>query len=144
MCAKNLHNKTYLKDTRRNLRNNLTSAKATLWTLIKNKQLLGRKVRRQHSIGNFIVDFYCPSENLVLEIDGGIHNNPGVANSDFERDKILNELGFKVCRIENDLVFEQSQMALDLIVSFFSKELTTPDPSLKKGGELELYLIEFC
>jgi very-short-patch-repair endonuclease len=54
-------NKIEIKFFRQNLRNNSTSAEAALWNLIKNKKLDGRKFRRQHSLGNYIVDFYCSS-----------------------------------------------------------------------------------
>ena len=121
------HNVSYLKEFRRNLRNNLTSAEAALWCLLKNSQLQGRKFRRQHSIENYIVDFYCPSEKLIIEVDGSIHDNQGVANADYIRDLILESLGFKVLRIENQLVFEQPGTALNLILSSFKE--TTPNPS---------------
>jgi very-short-patch-repair endonuclease len=58
------------KEYRRRLRNNLTPAEATLWLALKNKQLAGRRFKRQVSINHYIVDFYCPSEKLVIELDG--------------------------------------------------------------------------
>ena len=67
------HNKKSLKERRKHLRNNGTSAEATLWTLLSKSQLDGRKFRRQHSINSFIVDFYCPSEKLVIELNGEHH-----------------------------------------------------------------------
>ncbi|MEL6536768.1 MAG: DUF559 domain-containing protein, partial [Bacteroidota bacterium] len=69
-----LHNRKYLKERRQALRNNLTSAEATLWIFLKGRQLEGKKFRRQPSIGNYIVDFYCPEEQLVIELDGGLHD----------------------------------------------------------------------
>ncbi len=68
-----LHNRKYLKENRKMLRSNLTPAEAELWKHLKSSQLYGRKFRRQHSIGNFILDFYCPSEKLAIELDGQIH-----------------------------------------------------------------------
>jgi very-short-patch-repair endonuclease len=68
-----LHNGTHLKENRKDLRNNLTTAEATLWTFLQRRQLEGRKFRRQHSIGNYIVDFYCPQERLAVELDGEYH-----------------------------------------------------------------------
>jgi very-short-patch-repair endonuclease len=67
-----LYNKRELKDYRRALRNKSTSAEVTLWNFLKNGQL-GRKFRRQHSIGNYITDFCCPSEKLIIELDGNSH-----------------------------------------------------------------------
>lgn len=68
-----INNKTELKPFRKKLRNNSTSAEATLWTYLQKSQLENRKFRRQNSLGNFIADFYCPSEKLVIELDGEDH-----------------------------------------------------------------------
>jgi very-short-patch-repair endonuclease len=73
MAKQRIHNRVELKPFRKKLRNNSTSAEATLWTYLKNRQLEGRKFRRQHSIGNYIADFYCPEEQLVIELDGEGH-----------------------------------------------------------------------
>jgi very-short-patch-repair endonuclease len=83
---KQIFNRGYLKKARRDLRKNLTPAEATLWLMLKNKQLEGRRFRRQFSIGNFIVDFYCPSEKLVIELDGANHFTNSGSNADFIRD----------------------------------------------------------
>ncbi len=107
-----IHNRDYLKKYRKDLRNNLTSAEASLWTSLKSSQLKGRKFRRQHSIENFIVDFYCPSEKLIVELDGNQHYHSVGANADFERDARLNELGFTIIRFENKMVFEQLEWVL--------------------------------
>ena len=120
-----LHNRKYLKETRRALRNNLTPAEAVLWNLLKNMQLDGRKFRRQQSIKNYIVDFYCPSEKLIIELDGGVHDNLGQSNADYLRDKELNKLGYKVLRFENDLIFSHPQEVLNSIrVEFMSLEIS--------------------
>ena len=115
-----IHNRPYLKENRRTLRNNLTAAEATLWNMLKSKQLDGRKFRRQHSIENFIVDFYCPTEKLIIELDGSVHDNPGQANADYVRDERLRSSGFKILRIENELVFEQPETVLEQIRSLFN------------------------
>lgn len=60
------HNKKYLIDIRKELRRNMTPAEAYIWNELKGSQLEGRKFRRQHSIYNYIVDFYCPSEQLII------------------------------------------------------------------------------
>ena len=127
-----IHNRLYLKETRRTLRKNLTSAEAVLWRYLSRQQLEGRKFRRQHSIDNYIVDFYCASEKLILEVDGGIHNNPGQNNADFDRDKRLESLGFRVLRINNDLVFSQIEMVLESIKAC----LPPLDPLLFKEGKI--------
>ena len=100
------HNHAYLKEDRKQLRSQLTSAEATLWKSIKGKQLDGRKFRRQHSIDDFIVDFYCPSERLIVELDGGIHDNVGQAAADQHRDQILHSMGFIIMRFPNEEVIK--------------------------------------
>jgi len=113
------HNKKYLKRNRKELRNNLTSAEARLWSMLKNKKLDGRKFRRQHSIDNFIVDFYCPKEKLIIELDGNFHFNPISENADYSRDKLLENYGFKVLRFENKFVFQQPEIILNAIKNCF-------------------------
>jgi very-short-patch-repair endonuclease len=76
MKNKNLFNRKSLKFFRSSLRNKSTSAEAELWNILKSKKLNARKFRRQHSIGNYIVDFFCASEKLVIELDGNPHNQP--------------------------------------------------------------------
>jgi very-short-patch-repair endonuclease len=110
-----LHNKIQLKETRKVLRTNSTSAEATLWKSLKNKNLDGRKFRRQHSIHNYIVDFYCPSERIIIELDGAFHLDFINQQKDHERDQQLERLGYKVLRFENKFVFEDIEMVLNSI-----------------------------
>jgi very-short-patch-repair endonuclease len=64
------HNSPILKPVRKKLRKNLTPAEARMWSYLKSAQFNGLKFRRQHSIGPYIVDFYCPALRLALELDG--------------------------------------------------------------------------
>ena len=106
MKNKPIHNRKHLESFRKELRKNLTPAEAFLWKQLQKRQLKGRKFRRQHSIENFIVDFYCPEEKLIIELDGEIHKNATAEEKDRKRDKRLEELGFKVLRFENKMVFD--------------------------------------
>ena len=106
MKNKPIHNRKHLESFRKELRENLTPAEAFLWKNLQKRQLKGRKFRRQHSIENFIVDFYCPEEKLIIELDGEIHKNATAEEKDRKRDKRLEELGFKVLRFENKMVFD--------------------------------------
>ena len=115
------HNDKFLKNYRKELRNNLTIAEAKLWSLIKNKQLGDRKFRRQHSIGNFIVDFYCPKEKLVIELDGQIHYNLVSEEKDHKRDLILKAYDIKVLRFENKMVLEQQDIVMNAIKNEFKE-----------------------
>lgn len=108
-------NVSYLTSTRKELCNNATPAEAALWQLLKNSQLDGYKFRRQASIENYIVDFFCPAGNLVIELDGQIHHHPTVAENDKHRDERLKELGYTVLRFENKDVFNLTEWVLDEI-----------------------------
>ena len=116
-----LHNRKYLKENRQALRSNLTPAEAELWSYLKDGQLSGRKFRRQHSIGNYILDFYCPSEKVAIELDGQVHQHIVAEQVDTERDKALLELGIKVIRLENKEVFQNLEAVLLEISISFSK-----------------------
>jgi len=66
-------NKRSKKDLRKKLRNNGTAAEVALWKCLKGSQLLGKKFRRQSSIGRYIVDLYCPECRVIIELDGAPH-----------------------------------------------------------------------
>ena len=117
--SKPIHNLKILEGSRKNLRSNSTSSEAVLWTYLKGKQLKGRKFRRQHSIENYIVDFYCSEEKLVIELDGQGHYNTGGQVYDDFRDERLKALGFKVLRFENKLVFKNIESLLEEIEQQF-------------------------
>lgn len=114
-----IHNLRHLKKYRRRLRNNLTPAEAKLWKLLGKRRLAGRKFRRQHSVGRFILDFYCPSEKLAIELDGQRHFDDLVRQRDFERTVYLRQKGIRVLRFENRLVFEETEWVLGAIRSNF-------------------------
>ncbi len=121
--AKHIFNIKELKSYRINLRKNSTSAEVALWKLLKNKQLEGRKIRRQHSIGNFIVDFCCPSEKLIIELDGDIHGDYNQIEKDTKRDQYLQDLGFNILRFENRFVFQDPEYVLREIRKGFKNKL---------------------
>ncbi len=114
-----IHNRKYLKTFRKELRNNATKAETKLWQALKRSQLDNRKFRRQHSIENYIVDFYCPSEKLIVEIDGKVHDNSVNNDYDYKRTKELEKLGFKVIRFSNDDVFKNLDLILEAIKQEF-------------------------
>jgi len=118
---KNIHNHKYLEERRKELRKTLTPAEATLWKYLQKKQLKGRKFRRQHSVGNYIVDFYCASENLIIELDGAIHLDFARQNYDHERTQQLEGLGFIIVRFENKLIFENIEGVLEEIRNHFKE-----------------------
>ena len=104
-----------LEERRKTLRANLTPAEAALWRLLQRSQLQGRKFRRQHSIGRYVVDFYCPSERLILELEGSAHDSQFAAARDANRERFLTSAGLTVLRLENRHVFEDPDDVLEMI-----------------------------
>ena len=122
-----IHTLPHLKMFRTELRANLTPAEARLWTLIKNSQLDGRKFRRQHSVGRYILDFHCAAEKLGIELDGSRHYSGRGIEYDRERKLFLECFGINVIRFENRMVFDDEEWVLDRIrYEFGWRERTTP------------------
>jgi very-short-patch-repair endonuclease len=125
-----IHNRNHLKNFRKELRNNLTPAEAVLWKALQGKQLLGMKFRRQHSVENYILDFYCPRIRLAIELDGQAHFSSAGMESDMERDILLSNLHITVLRFENKAIFDNlagvleeiSQCVMQLTISNISPE----------------------
>ena len=104
---------------RRHLRRHGTPAEAALWRLLQRRQLHGRRFRRQHSVGPYVLDFYCPEERLAIELDGAVHSAPAQAAYDAERTRALEALGLRVIRFENGAVFAAPEGVLAAITAMF-------------------------
>ena len=117
--ATKLNNLSYLKDTRNHLRKNMTGAELVLWEVLKDKKLSGRKFRRQHSIGNYIADFYCPSEKLIIELDGQHHYTPDGMSKDLDRINHLAMMNINVIRFENIDVLNNLTSVVKAIKGYF-------------------------
>lgn len=102
----------------RELRKNATVAEKRLWALLRRKALRGIKFYRQYPIGYYIVDFYCPKHNLVIEIDGGIHDDPDQKKYDQERENHLRGTGLKVLRFRNEAVLNRIHEVTSKILQF--------------------------
>ena len=109
------HNKPTLKDIRRQLRREMTPAEAALWEKLRNKQFLNLKFTRQHSIGNYIVDFYCAHPRLVIEVDGEVHLESEQKEKDIHRDANLVDMDYIVLRFTNNEVLNNINQALKRI-----------------------------
>lgn len=99
---------------RRQLRKNTTEPERRLWAKIRNRQL-GVRFRRQHGIGEYIVDFYCPECNLVIELDGDSHFSPESLGNDATRDGFLSELNLQVKRFTNREIIQDLNSVLAII-----------------------------
>jgi len=95
------------------LRKNLTDAEKRLWYLFRDRRFLGYKFRRQHPVGNYIVDFICIEEFLIIEIDGGQHLEK--QNEDAKRTQFLKAQGYRVLRFWNDEVLVRTDSVLEVI-----------------------------
>jgi very-short-patch-repair endonuclease len=119
---KKLFNQKSLLPNRKSLRNNPTPFEIILWKYLQNSQLENRKFRRQHSIGNYVADFYCAKEKLIIEVDGDSHFvNDNAVKYDLKRTEFFNSLGIRVLRFSNLEVVESLEGVLMEIGNAFKK-----------------------
>ena len=97
----------------RSFRKTPTKAEAVLWAAVKGKKIDGYKFRRQQLILGFIVDFINADTGLIVEVDGGIHEE--TIEYDRERDAVFESAGFAILRLKNDFVLEQVEEAIEQI-----------------------------
>lgn len=119
----------FLTKKARALRQSQTKAENKLWQILRNRNFLDLKFRRQHPIKNFIVDFCCIKEQLIIELDGESHNNAFQQNYDDKRTRVLEKLGYTILRFENKIVFEDPELLLKEI-----KKSLTPALSQRRGS----------
>ena len=110
-----IHNISSLNTRRRELRRNSTRAEHLLWACLRKCQLDGKKFRRQHSIGPYIVDFYCPECRVIVELDGAAHMSLLGAERDARRSEFLQKFGCEIIRFENEQVFKNRDGVLEAI-----------------------------
>ena len=99
-----------------------TPAEDALWMNLKGKQLKGFKFRRQHIIADCIVDFVCIDKKLIIEVDGGYHENPEIVEYDKLRTELLESLGYKVIRFTNENVLVDMESVLTKIETELSNQ----------------------
>lgn len=122
----------------RRLRKNQTDAEKKLWTLLRNRQLNGIKFRRQFSIGNYILDFYCPQYRLGIEADGGQHYEDEGKQRDELRTRELNKLGIDILRFNDREILTNINGVYEIIQKTIGKrEVINPSPqsSPQRGEE---------
>jgi len=106
---------TRLKPFAREMRKAPTLAEKHLWQNMRKKQIGSSRFRRQHAIDRFIVDFYCAAAQLVIEVDGSIHDEPEQQEYDVLRQAALESLGLRVLRFRNEEVLENTTHVLEII-----------------------------
>jgi len=122
-----------LKQLSRQLRKNMTDAEKHLWAKIRMKQLKGYQFYRQKPIGDYIVDFFCPKEKLVVEIDGSQHLSDETVEYDRIRDEYLSSLGLRVLRFTNTDVLKHVEGVVERIEEEMSLRKIPLSPPLRKG-----------
>jgi len=94
----------YYQERARDLRSNMNDAEKRLWSRLRAHRMDGRKFRRQHALGRYIVDFVCLDTRLIIEVDGDSHANDSREALDAQRTAFLEKLGFRVLRFWDDYV----------------------------------------
>ncbi|WP_255452758.1 vitamin B12 dependent-methionine synthase activation domain-containing protein [Aquimarina sp. RZ0] len=122
-----------LKEYAKKMRNQPTDAESYLWKALSGKKLNGYEFERQHIIGTYIADFICLKENLIVEVDGAIHQLPENKSSDKERTQWLESEGYKVIRFTNEEVIHELDVVLDKILEELKK---TPPLGMKGAGKV--------
>ncbi|MBR6489453.1 MAG: DUF559 domain-containing protein [Muribaculaceae bacterium] len=121
--SKYAKNSPSTKFLRRELRNLSTLAEKSLWNWLKRDNVEGLRFRRQFSVDNYILDFYCPKLKLCIELDGDYHLHVNHPTLDAERDAfLLNKYGIHTLRFENHIVFQQPQTIINAIINFKNKQ----------------------
>ena len=120
-----IYNLTKFEERRRQLRRDSTKAEILLWNALRSKQFMSLKFRRQHSVGNYILDFYCDKIRLAIEVDGETHSTAHQQEYDRARTEWLNSMFIRVIRFTNDEVIED----LEGVLKRLRFAITSPDPS---------------
>jgi very-short-patch-repair endonuclease len=136
-----------LSELARELRKKQTSAEALLWELLRNRQLLGFKFRRQHQFGDYVADFYCRDAELVIECDGSVHEPNAQLDHDQNRYAYMIAQGVRILRFANDRVLNATEEVLEEIAKYLASAIEReermgagsasgphPDPLPKGGG----------
>ena len=111
----------------RQSRRKQTDAEKAVWEILRRKQISGFKFRRQESIGPYIVDFVSFGNKLIIEIDGGQHNEIGARSRDEARSAFLRSRGYKVMRFWNNDVLVNREAVAESIRAALERQ-DTPSP----------------
>ena len=124
-----------MKERVRNLRQNMTLAENRMWYYLRSRRLGGYKFVRQQVIDNYIVDFVCREKKLIVEVDGGQHMD--ATEYDEYRTRVLEAHGYRVLRVWNHDVFQNTAGVMEKILALLETEphlgTLIPSPSPKTG-----------
>ena len=106
---------------------------AKLWERIRKRQISGHYFRRQHPLGHFIVDFLCAQKGLIVELDGGVHEDPVQQQDDRAREGALRRAGFEVLRFHNREVIDD----IESVIACIARKLAGHEALSTSGGKGE-------
>jgi isoleucyl-tRNA synthetase len=122
-----------INDLAKQNRKNPTPAEDILWQQLRGKKLEGYKFRRQHQIGDFIVDFICLEKRLIVEVDGGYHNKSDAIEYDKLRTQFFSFYGYKVIRFKNEEVIGDIESVLNKVYMALCHRPTLTKEDIKAG-----------
>ncbi|PIQ34788.1 MAG: hypothetical protein COW62_00665 [Zetaproteobacteria bacterium CG17_big_fil_post_rev_8_21_14_2_50_50_13] len=108
----------------RTLRHTQTDAEKLMWQALRNRNVANAKFRRQHPVGDFILDFYCHEQKIAVELDGGQHFEKAGQEADKQRTQTLNALGIRVLRFDNRQVLTETEEVLEEIYDALTPTLS--------------------
>lgn len=114
----------------RRLRRRSTDAERALWRALRSRQLTGMKFRRQHPIGGYVLDFFCETARVGVELDGGQHAEPEMKRRDEQRARDLERMGIRLIRFWDNDVLTKTEAVLQRI----AEAVADPSPLPSPGG----------
>jgi adenine-specific DNA-methyltransferase len=124
---------THNRQRARDLRRTQTEPEQLVWKKLRDRRFADFKFRWQYPLGNYIVDFVCLGRRLILELDGGHHDEPTQENYDARRDAWLGSQGFKLLRFWNHQGMSEWDIVEDIIWNELPTIPLTPNPSPAAG-----------
>ena len=121
MESHRIHNQPEQKELRRQLRAKSTPEENALWQILRARRLGGSRWCRQYSVGEYVLDFYCPAAKLCVEVDGVHHLMEEEVARDARRTAFLEERGITVLRVPNEVLLKQSDVVASVILQELSK-----------------------
>jgi cyclase len=103
-----------LFENAKHLRKNMTASEMALWLRLR-EGINGFKIRRQHPIGLYVADFYCHKAKLIIEVDGSIHNQDDIKDTDRIRENDLKKWGYTIIRFTNEEVMQKPEVVIEVI-----------------------------
>ena len=123
--------KKLLRDRAKSMRSAPTDAEHRLWQILRAKRFAGYKFKRQLPIDHYIVDLVCLDSRLIVEADGGQHNESA---KDEQRDAYLRHQGFRILRFWNNEIFNEEEAVMERILNALQSPLPNPSPAEGRGA----------